>query len=315
MRILVADDDPIILDLLQSPMWLGSEHDLTCVTSAAEALSAIYDSRPFDAFLIDVVMPETDGISLCATIRAMSRHSATPIIMITASTEGGVMHRAFAAGATDFVRKPLDGLDLGARINMATMLNASLLRERKARSTLTQLRQRTVMGQDETPFLGVPSGAMSYSSLKADLLSLSPGCHALSLFSLRVASIDLSGDDQAEDDLLQRLAVIGTVATREMQHSSTRLAYVGRGLFAGVTFGRQRERADLLQHRTQKALEAVWREKDWPDHAPKLLVRSLSTLGVWTGATAMQAIADAVKAQSDPRFARPDDLSDRLIGA
>lgn len=315
MRILAVDDDPIILDLLQSQMWLGSDHDVVGVTSAAEALAAIHDSRPFDAFLIDVVMPETDGISLCATIRTMARHAATPIIMITAGTRSDVMHRAFAAGATDFVRKPLEGLELGARINMATMLNASLLRERKARLTLTHLRQRTVMGQDDSPFLGVPSGAVSFLSLKADLLSLSPGCHALSLFSLKVAAIDMPGDDQAEDDLLHRLAMIGTIATREMQHPSTRLAYVGRGLFAGVTFGRHRERSDLLQHRAQKTLEDVWQEKRWPDHAPKLLVRSLSTLGVWTGATAMQAIADAVKGQADPRFARPDDLSNRLIGA
>ena len=314
MRILCVDDDPFILSLLQSPMWLGADHDLVCTSSAAEALAAIHGSQPFDAFLIDVVMPEVDGISLCRTIRAMVRHAATPIIMITASTDGDIMKRAFAAGATDFVRKPLDGIELGARINMAMMLNASIARERKVRSTLTHLRQRTVLGQDESPFLGLESGAVAYLSLKADLLALTPGCHALSLFTLRVSAVDMANDEQAEDDLLQRLAMIGTVVAQEKQHPTTTLAYVGRGLFAGVTFGRLRERPDLLQHRVQMAVDRIWQDKQRSDTAPKLIVQAISSLGVWTGATAVQAIEAAVQRQPDPRFTRPDDLLNRLVG-
>ena len=315
MRILAADDDPVILDLLTSPMWLGSDHDLVCVTSADAALDAIRDSRPFDAFLIDVVMPGTDGISLCAAIRAMPRHAATPIIMITASTAGDLMQRAFAAGATDFVRKPLDGLELGARIHMATMLNASLDRERKARATLTHLRQRTVLGQDDAPFMDIPTAAVSYLSLKSRLLGVASGCHAMSLFSLRVSGIEMPGDIGAEDELLHRLAAIGTIVMQEAQEPSTVLAYVGRGLFAGVTFGRRRERLDVLQHRAQLALERQWQDMERSDAAPKLLVQALSSLGVWTGTSAVQAIEAAVMRQPDPRFANPEDLLNRFVGA
>ena len=315
MRILAADDDPFILDLLKSPMWLGNDHELVCVTSADAALEAIRSSRPFDAFLIDVVMPGMDGIELCAEIRAISRHAATPIIMITASTAADMMQRAFAAGATDFVRKPLDGLELGARINMATLLNASLERERKTRATLTHLRQRTVMGQDDSPFMDVPSAAVSYLSLKSRILGVTAGCHAMSLFSLRVGGIEMPGDTQAEDDLLQRLAAIGTLVLQETKEPSTTLGYVGRGLFVGVTFGRRRERLDLLQHRSQIALDRMWQEMERTDPAPKLLVQSLSSLGVWTGPTAVEAIEAAVTRLPDPRFASPEELLNRFVGA
>ena len=314
MRILAADDDPVILDLLKSPMWLGSDHDLVCVTSADAALQAIRDNRPFDAFLIDVVMPGMDGIALCAAIRAMARHAATPIIMITASTAVDLMQRAFAAGATDFVRKPLDGLELGARINMATLLNASLNRERTARATLAHLRQRTVLGQHDSPFMDVPTAAVSYLSLKNHILGISSGCHAMSLFSLRVSGIELPCDAMAEDDLLQCLAAIGTIVMQEAEQPSTVLAYVGRGLFVGVTFGRRRERLDVLQHRAQIALDRLWDDKGRSDPAPRLLVQALSSLGVWTGATAVKAIEAAVTSQPDPRFARPEDLLSRFVG-
>ena len=161
MRILVADDDPVILEMLQSPMWLGASHDLTCVASAAAAMDAVKTTHvPFDVFLIDVVMPGQDGISLCAQIRSLPQYGSTPIIMITASTVADVMKRTFDAGATDFVRKPLDGLELGARINMATMLNASIRNTRTARASFDNLRRRIALGYDDVsrgPQIGSPS--------------------------------------------------------------------------------------------------------------------------------------------------------------
>ena len=84
MRILAVDDDPIIHDLLRDGLASQNNIDLTCVESAEDALEVLHGAeKPFDTFLLDILLPGTDGIELCRDIRALEEHRTTPIIMIT----------------------------------------------------------------------------------------------------------------------------------------------------------------------------------------------------------------------------------------
>ena len=109
-RILVVDDNPIniqfLVDLLQ---MVGFEvHSAPGVT---EALAA-HARQPFDLVITDLVMPERDGFDLIHAIRTGVHAPQTPIIVATASAFPGDQARSAAAGADDFVPKPVESLAL-----------------------------------------------------------------------------------------------------------------------------------------------------------------------------------------------------------
>ncbi|TMM54638.1 response regulator [Sulfitobacter sabulilitoris] len=124
MKILAVDDDPIILELLNEVLGSTGYPDVTTVETGADALAAVEDHRqPFDCILLDIQMPGMDGIELCGRLRAMPRYRETPVLMLTAMSEKHYIDRAFRAGATDYVTKPFDIVELGARLRVAQSLS------------------------------------------------------------------------------------------------------------------------------------------------------------------------------------------------
>lgn len=109
MKLLIADDDPIILDLLVEIFVAYGFDDIVLTSDGAEALRAVEESpQPFDYLLLDIQMPVLDGITLCRKLRALPGYAKTPIIMITAMTDKVHIDAAFLAGATDYTPKPFD---------------------------------------------------------------------------------------------------------------------------------------------------------------------------------------------------------------
>ncbi len=123
MRILAVDDDQSIRDLV--PMILaGADYDdVTVAGSADEALQLIEaQDVPFDCLMLDVQMPGMDGIDLCRVIRKMPEYARSPIIMLTAQRDRAAIDGSFAAGATDYVTKPPEILELCTRVRLAELL-------------------------------------------------------------------------------------------------------------------------------------------------------------------------------------------------
>ena len=104
MRILAVDDDNVFLEILEQVLVSYGYSDLTLVESGVLAAEAIQAAKePFDCFLLDIQMPEIDGIQLCQWIRSHALYATTPILMITAMAEREYVESAFSAGATDYV--------------------------------------------------------------------------------------------------------------------------------------------------------------------------------------------------------------------
>jgi CheY-like chemotaxis protein len=82
------------------------------------------ESVPFDCMLFDIQMPLMDGIQLCEHVRQQTGYRQTPILMLTAMSERKYVDRAFSAGATDYISKPFDILELQSRLSMAERLSA-----------------------------------------------------------------------------------------------------------------------------------------------------------------------------------------------
>ncbi|MEQ9023206.1 MAG: response regulator, partial [Pseudomonadales bacterium] len=130
MRILIVDDDSTFLDLLEMSLAENGFKEVVQASSADLVLEFLDNEDPyFDCFVLDIQMPGTDGIKLCSEIRSRQAFRLAPIIMLTSSDSKHAMRQAFNAGATDFLHKPLNSLELAARINTASLLVESLKRE------------------------------------------------------------------------------------------------------------------------------------------------------------------------------------------
>ena len=109
MRILLVDDDPALRTLLRTTFEVA-DVDVTEAESAAAARRRIRSARP-DVIVLDVNMPQTTGLELCAELKSDPATSDIPIILLTGSS-GGTSAAAKRAGADAFVRKPFSPLEL-----------------------------------------------------------------------------------------------------------------------------------------------------------------------------------------------------------
>lgn len=317
MRILAVDDDPVILEMLEECLPNGRDIELVSCSSAEEALAITKaDDQPFDCLLLDVMLPGIDGIALCDNFRQSKRYRTTPIIMITASREVDLMERAFHAGATDFLSKPLDGIELHARINAAAMLNASLHRERAAQHTLAELSQRLRLRFDEEVDLDVP-GVGDTLSLENALLRMPDGCYAMNLFTLDI--IGLRGIHKAvcPSAFRYHLETVGLAATEGLEGRAWRLAYVGSGRYVGVVMGRARFNRDVVLDEINATLALTWDvEQSSTPQPPVLRLNNITQQRLWSGLSASDKIREHLE-NSDTLSGLPaedneDALFDRL---
>jgi len=86
------------------------------------ALDLLEKSKP-DLFVLDVMMPEMDGIELCRRIRARPDMALTPIILLSARTDSETIEQAFQAGANDYLTKPVFQHALVNKVSMALGLD------------------------------------------------------------------------------------------------------------------------------------------------------------------------------------------------
>jgi CheY-like chemotaxis protein len=105
-RLLFVDDDPILREFAQ--VHLSSAlAEVDVAADGIEALEAL-SRRPYDVLLVDLHMPRMDGFALLATIRNNPETIHLPVIVETGREDVEAIDRAYQAGATAFVTKPLN---------------------------------------------------------------------------------------------------------------------------------------------------------------------------------------------------------------
>lgn len=141
LKVLVVDDDPSTLHLLKTALTAIDNYDVTTANSAHKAIDLLEDAEvPFDCLLLDIQMPETDGIVLLRGIREIPEYTDTPILMLTAMSERSYVDEAFRAGATDYITKPFDLIDLRGRMNSARRLVRERLKAERKQETVAHLK-------------------------------------------------------------------------------------------------------------------------------------------------------------------------------
>ncbi|ANV85305.1 hypothetical protein AWQ21_13570 [Picosynechococcus sp. PCC 7003] len=120
--ILVVDDEPRNFDVVEA--LLGHQgYELQYASSGVEAFEnlALF---PISLILLDVMMPDMDGIEVCARLKGNADWVMIPVIMVTALTSKYDLVRCLDAGADDFISKPVNGLELKARVKSLLRIKA-----------------------------------------------------------------------------------------------------------------------------------------------------------------------------------------------
>ncbi len=113
-KILIVDDEPDILEILKYN-FEKEKYDVTTACNGKEAIELAKKTNP-DLIILDVMMPELDGIETCRLLREMPAFSSTIIIFLTARNEDYSEIAGFNIGADDYVTKPIRPRTLIARI-------------------------------------------------------------------------------------------------------------------------------------------------------------------------------------------------------
>ena len=265
MRIAVVDDDPFILELVELFINEINPCDVFAFDSPLKALEAVRDgAQKFDCLLLDISMPRMDGIELCGEIRKVEGYARAPIIMLTAMTERDYVDRAFRAGATDYLTKPIDMLELRARLKSAEQIVAAL---RATQDGEEAAKDDATAFARSAPVLGI-SGLLDYAALVNYLMQLSRG----KLGQVQVAAVALRDADQIARDsdsevFLELMAEIAQSVSKVFDPLDSVLAYCGGGSFVVMFRDESIRESAEIEKQVQEVLDravAQNREKKLP---------------------------------------------------
>jgi serine phosphatase RsbU (regulator of sigma subunit) len=151
MKIVIVDDNKTNLMIVEKILRKAGYNNLLMLSSAKKLYQYLQldESKPaevpVDLILMDMMMPEIDGIEACRTVLASERYSDLPIIFVTAMGDSNKMAEAMDAGALDYVMKPINKVELLARIRSVLRLKLEKDRrkenDRRIRNELDLARQ------------------------------------------------------------------------------------------------------------------------------------------------------------------------------
>ncbi|MFA4995183.1 MAG: PleD family two-component system response regulator [Bdellovibrionales bacterium] len=136
-RILIVDDIPVNIRLLAAKL-ARDYYVISTAENGREALKKVDEEKP-DIILLDVMMPEMDGFETCRRLKTNPSTAFIPVVMITALSDVADRVRGLAAGADDFLGKPINDLALMARIRSLLRMKILMDEWRSREATALQL--------------------------------------------------------------------------------------------------------------------------------------------------------------------------------
>jgi PleD family two-component response regulator len=216
MRILVVDDSEDWRDLTEAALLAAGYEEIATAESAVDAYCQLglaprpHNNAPMvDLVVLDVVMPEIDGIEACARIRSDPRYVDVPVIMVTAVNDVDSLSSAFVAGATDYIVKPFNRIELLARVRSALKTKADLDRRRARESELISLTRSTWGERDAAHWVDAATGLPVGAGAEAYLAAVRHDDGAVTVFALaidRLEALAAARGAQARSDTLAQVA-------------------------------------------------------------------------------------------------------------
>ena len=113
-RLLIADDIAQNRELLEAHL-AAAGHEIEFAVDGEDTLAKVAEFKP-DVLLLDIMMPKLSGYEVCRQLKDDAATRAIPVLMVTALDEPGDIERAVAAGADDFLSKPINRVELTTRV-------------------------------------------------------------------------------------------------------------------------------------------------------------------------------------------------------
>ncbi|AZQ48804.1 fused response regulator/phosphatase [Bacillus albus] len=132
MSILIVDDNPVNIFVIEKILKQAGYEDLVSLNSAQELFEYIQfgeDSsrhNEIDLILLDIMMPEIDGLEVCRRLQNEEKFKDIPIIFVTALEDANKLAEALDIGAMDYITKPINKVELLARMRVALRLKSEL---------------------------------------------------------------------------------------------------------------------------------------------------------------------------------------------
>jgi CheY-like chemotaxis protein len=112
--VLIADDDADILLLVRAVLE-RSGHEVVAASDGAEALASVRARKP-DLVVLDIAMPEVDGLEVLRRLRADPTTSELPVVLLSARAQEADVKRGFASGASAYLKKPFSPRELSEHV-------------------------------------------------------------------------------------------------------------------------------------------------------------------------------------------------------
>lgn len=230
MRVLAVDDELSILELLDEALPVMGCDDVKTASSAQEALDLLDTSQPdIDLFLLDIQMPFMDGTELCARIREKAAYKDTPIIMLTAMSEKAYVDAAFQKGATDYLTKPFDMLELSTRLKLAARRNE--VEDRPSIAARKALPAPVALAADPDSLSGVER-VISLTAFENYVLQLTRArLMTAGLFAIKIPELAKPLKNMTDEDERQWRLEIARSISQATQYDQSIISYAGKGVF------------------------------------------------------------------------------------
>ena len=185
--ILVVDDMRTNRSMIEFMLQKNGYRTLSAA-SGIECIQMATSKQP-DLILLDIMMPDLDGIAVCRRLRNDPRTGSLPIIYVTSDTDDNTLSRAFDAGGNDYIRKPINKIELIKRVQ-AAFLNETLAQKNKEEEKL-----RSVLSMSGTICHEINQPLQYISGISQLLLmDLKPGTPAYEKIVKMKAQIDRMGE-------------------------------------------------------------------------------------------------------------------------
>ncbi|NNE52347.1 MAG: response regulator [Sulfitobacter sp.] len=243
MRILIVDDDDVILEILEAFLESIDLQDVVLANSGAAALQAITETeRPFECLLLDINMPQMTGIELIPHIRQVPGYGFAPIIMLTALDDRKHIAEAFVAGAWDYIVKPFEMYEIETRLHAAELRNAEMARlMRKPNEAPIELEMpvrafRSLEGPGSPDTIG-ESGLVVEDALENCLQRFRVGTGGdLGMLMIQIRDFDAFRQDLSQETVDRYLVELAGNLTRVFAEQQGIVSYQGEGAFVALSF-------------------------------------------------------------------------------
>lgn len=261
MAILLVDDSKDDL-LLVASYLKAAGYQVVTVESAEAAFQYLARQRedqspvPIDLILLDIRMPEFDGLDACKRFKAMKSLEDIPILMISADVTPGTIQLAFRRGAVDYLRKPVIKAELLAKVAMVLKIHQDAsYRKQPEEATLEKAGVQVPVSMDV--LTGIRTWWSFDELFEREWARAAQERHPLSLIFLALEDFKAFNDTYGYltgDECLQKIAQ----ASQEMFSQPDRIVARYRGAeFVVLLVGTEAEEAKSLAAHLHKTIEAL----------------------------------------------------------